>query len=63
MVSAGIIVDLLFGAFGLIPAVRPASAIAEASFQWHYTTWLDIAAILLCGWFAWIHFKKSKSEH
>jgi len=38
MVSAGIIVDLLFGAFGLIPAVRPASAIAEASFQWNYTT-------------------------
>jgi uncharacterized protein len=60
MVSAGIIVDLLFGAFGLIPAVRPASAIAEASFQWNYTTWLDFAAILLCGWFVWIHFKKRK---
>ena len=42
MVSAGIIVDLLFGAFGLIPNVRPPSAIAEASFQWNYTTlWLD----------------------
>ena len=58
MVSAGIIVDLLFGALGLIPVVRPPSAIAEASFQWNYTTWLDFAAILLCGWFVWIHFKK-----
>jgi uncharacterized membrane protein YraQ (UPF0718 family) len=60
MVSAGIIVDLLFGAFGLIPAIRPASAIAEASFQWNYTTWLDFAAILLCGWLVWLHFKKRK---
>ncbi len=57
MVSAGIIVDLLFGALGLIPAVRPSSAIAEASFQWNYTTWLDFIAILLSGWFVWIHLK------
>jgi hypothetical protein len=58
MVSAGIIVDLLFGAFGLIPGVRPLSAIAQASFQWNYTTWLDFAAILLSGWFVWIRFRK-----
>jgi uncharacterized membrane protein YraQ (UPF0718 family) len=58
MVSAGIIVDLLFAALGLIPSVRPPSAIAEATFQWNYTTWLDFAAILLSGWFAWIHFKQ-----
>ncbi len=65
MVSAGIIVDLLFGALGLIPAVRPASTIAEATFQWNYTTWLDFAAIILCGWFIWIHFKtrKQADEH
>jgi hypothetical protein len=58
MVSAGIIVDLLFAALGLIPSVRLPSAIAEATFQWNYTTWLDFAAILLIGCFAWIHFKK-----
>jgi len=65
MVSAGIIVDLLFGAFGLIPTVHPASAIAEGSFQWNYTTWLDFAAILLSGCFVWIHFKtrKQTGEH
>jgi uncharacterized protein len=38
MVSAGIIVDLLFTALNLIPGVRPPSAIAQASFQWNYTT-------------------------
>jgi uncharacterized membrane protein YraQ (UPF0718 family) len=58
MVSAGIIVDLLFAALGLIPSVRPPSAIARATFQWNYTTWLDFVAILLSGCFAWIHFKK-----
>jgi uncharacterized protein len=60
MVSAGIIVDLLFGTLGLIPTVRPPSAIAQASFQWNYTTWLDFIAILLASWFVWIHFKKTK---
>ncbi|HEY1719042.1 MAG TPA: permease [Verrucomicrobiae bacterium] len=60
MVSAGIIVDLLFAVLGLIPVARPASAIAQASFQWNYTTWLDFAAIILCGWFAWIHFKNKR---
>jgi uncharacterized membrane protein YraQ (UPF0718 family) len=58
MVSAGIIVDLLFAALGLIPIVRPPSAIAQASFQWNYTTWLDFVAIVLTACFAWIHFKK-----
>ncbi len=56
MVVAGIIIDLLFGALGLIPSARAHGAIAEASFQLNYTTWLDIAAILLSGWFVWIHF-------
>jgi hypothetical protein len=60
MVSAGIIVDLLFAALGLIPGVRPPSAIAGASFQWNYTTWLDFAAIFFSGWFAAIHFRKRK---
>lgn len=63
MVSAGIIVDLLFGAFGLIPTIRPPSAIAEASFQWNYTTWLDFVAILSGGWFVWVHFKRATSKH
>ncbi|HEY5297543.1 MAG TPA: permease [Verrucomicrobiae bacterium] len=58
MVGAGIIVDLLFGACGLIPRVRPPSAIARASFQWNYTTWLDFAAILLSGCFLWLRFRR-----
>lgn len=64
MVIAGITVDLLFGAFGLIPEVRPQNVIAHASFQWNYTTWLDFAAIALSARFALIHFKKrTRHEH
>jgi len=63
MVSAGIIVDLLFAAFGLIPSVRPPSAIAQASFRWNYTTWLDFIAIAMSGWFIWVHFKKRPDGH
>jgi len=59
MVIAGIVVDLLFGALGLIPHVRPPGAMAHASFQWNYTTWLDFAALLISGFFIWIHFKKN----
>jgi hypothetical protein len=60
MVVAGIVVDLLFGALGLIPiGPRPLSAMAQASFQWNYTTWLDLVAIGLSGCFIWIHFRKA----
>ena len=62
MVIAGILVDLLFGAWGLIPTSRPPSAIAQATFAWNYTTWLDFAAILLIGWFMWVHFKTAKAK-
>lgn len=58
MVIAGIVVDLLFGACGLIPTVRPPSAIARASFQWDYTTYLNVIAIMLSNWFFFIYFKK-----
>ncbi len=62
MVSAGIMVDLLFTVLGLIPNVRPPSAIAQASFQWNYTTWLDFVAVVLGGWFVWIHFTRKRDE-
>ncbi len=58
MVVAGIIVDLLFDALGLIPEIRPQNAIAQASFQWNYTTWLDFAAIAVSAGFALIYFRK-----
>ena len=43
MVGAGILVDLLFSALGLVPhGARPPSLAMHEHFQWNYTTWLDL---------------------
>jgi hypothetical protein len=52
MVIAGITVDLLFSALGLIPrGPRPPSPLPMEHFSWNYTTWLNLAALVLAGWF------------
>jgi uncharacterized protein len=59
MVAAGIIVDLIFAACGLIPTgPRPPSAIEHAMIVWNYTTWLDVAAGLIGIFFVCLHFRK-----
>lgn len=61
MVVAGIIVDLLFAGFGLIPTgPRPVSPIAMSSFAWNYTTWLDFAAIIIGGSLIYLHFTNTR---
>lgn len=48
MVAAGIIVDLIFAALGLIPTgSRPPSLVEHATIGWNYTTWLDLISIAL----------------
>src|SRR4029077_13595103 len=50
VVSAGIIVDLIFAALHLIPqGERPMSPIEHATFSWNYTTWLDCVAIAVAA--------------
>ncbi|WBM80254.1 permease [Cryobacterium breve] len=48
MVLAGYAVELLFTPLSLVPADRNLT-IVEAGISWNYTTWLDIAAIVLAG--------------
>jgi uncharacterized membrane protein YraQ (UPF0718 family) len=48
MVAAGYLVELLFGAAGLIPTQRSA-AVMQAGISWNYTTWLNIAFLLLAA--------------
>ena len=50
MVCAGYVVELLFGAAGLIPSERNAM-VMEAGISWNYTTWLNIALLLLAAVF------------
>ncbi len=63
MVLSGIAVDLLFAGLGLIPdraiAMGP---MQHASFAWNYTTWLNIAAMVLVVALVYLR-KTSKHNH
>jgi uncharacterized protein len=61
IVVAGSIVDLFFGTYGLIPKIHSINTIAQTSFKWNYTTWLNFVAITLCGWFVWIRNRQKIS--
>jgi uncharacterized membrane protein YraQ (UPF0718 family) len=55
MAGAALIVEVVFGALGLIPAERHAQVV-EASVTWNYTTWLNIAFLALAGLLVWRFF-------
>jgi uncharacterized membrane protein YraQ (UPF0718 family) len=46
MVAAGYLVELIFGTTHLIPTQRNAMVL-EASISWNYTTWLNVAFLVL----------------
>ncbi|GAA4619667.1 permease [Actinoallomurus vinaceus] len=46
MVVAGYLIELVFGVTGLVPGKRHA-VVMEAGVSWNYTTWLNIAFLLL----------------
>jgi len=48
MVAAGLVVELLFGALGLVPDERTAKVV-EASVTWNYTTVLDLVFLALAA--------------
>jgi len=52
MAGAALIVELVFGALGLVPQTRSA-LIVETSITWNYTTWLNILFLLLAALLVW----------
>jgi uncharacterized membrane protein YraQ (UPF0718 family) len=52
MAAAALLVELLFAALGLIPQERNA-LVVEASINWDYTTWLNIAFLALAAYLVW----------
>jgi hypothetical protein len=52
MAIAALIVELSFGAAGLIPAEHHARVV-EASITWDYTTWLNIFFLALAALLVW----------
>ncbi len=65
MVGAGIIVDLIFKASGLVPKENNAQpAMAMATFEWNYTTWLNLIAIVAGSALLYLHFRnRDGGEH
>ena len=64
MVIAGLTVDLLFGALHLIPSgPRPASALSQAHFAWNYTTGLDLPALAVAAFLAFVYYRGRKAAH
>jgi uncharacterized protein len=56
MAAAALVVELIFGALGLIPAQRNARVV-DASITWDYTTWLNIVFLILAGLLVWRFLK------
>ncbi|WP_375386783.1 permease [uncultured Amnibacterium sp.] len=48
MAAAGYVIELVFTPLGLVPAQRHA-AVLEATISWNYTTFLDIAFLVIAG--------------
>jgi len=63
MVVAGIVVDLLFALFGLLPAERQASAVEHAMITWNYTSWLDLVAVVVFGVMLYLYLAGKPAEH
>ena len=55
MAGAALIVEAIFGLLGLVPAERSARVV-EASITWNYTTWLNLAFLVLAGLLVWRFF-------
>ena len=56
MAAAALIVELIFGAFALIPSERQARVV-EASITWDYTTWLNLVFLVLAALLIWRFLK------
>ena len=53
MSAAGLAVEYLFRAAGLVPSTRPAQ-VAPAAFHWNYTTFLNISFLLVFALLWWL---------
>jgi uncharacterized membrane protein YraQ (UPF0718 family) len=60
MVAAGYAVELLFGAAGLVPTTRNAEVL-NPSISWNYTTYLNIAFLVVAAVLIWRFFRTGGS--
>jgi uncharacterized membrane protein YraQ (UPF0718 family) len=64
MVTAGVIVDLIFAAAGLIPqGPRPENPIEHAMIQFNYTAWLNLIALAVAAWLWFLKTRQDRHPH
>ena len=61
MVLAGWIIEIVFGALGLVPTERSATVV-EATISWNYTTVLNIVFLAVAAVFVWRFFSTGGRE-
>ncbi len=59
MAIAGLIVEGIFGAAGLIPSTRPGNVV-PTSFHWNYTTFLNIIFVALAAYLYWLYRNRDR---
>ncbi len=59
MSMAGLVTEGIFTAAGLVPTARP-TTVAPAHFSWNYTTYLNIAFLLLFGVLYWTYRNRER---
>jgi hypothetical protein len=59
MAAAGLITEILFDAAGLIPTHR-SGEIVETTFQWNYTTFLNIIFLVIAGYLYWLYRNRER---
>jgi uncharacterized membrane protein YraQ (UPF0718 family) len=57
MAAAGLAVELLFQAIGIVPTERNAK-VETTSLTWNYTTYLNIVFLLLAAVLVWRYFRR-----
>ena len=59
MSVASLLTEVLFDAAGLIPTSR-SGEVAPTSFQWNYTTYLNIAFLAVAGYLYWLYRNRDR---
>ena len=59
MSTAGLITEVLFSAAGLIPTDRTRTVV-QTSFQWNYTTYLNIVFLAIGGYLYWLYRNRER---
>jgi uncharacterized membrane protein YraQ (UPF0718 family)/YHS domain-containing protein len=54
MAAAGLVVEGLFSALGWVPQTRPAEPVTSMRFEWNYTTFLNIAFLVVFAGLVWL---------